>query len=176
MLVALCQSTCSCSCRCSTTIMKRMKQAILFGFLVLNMLSLPCLSNGFASHHILCLQESCCGNVLSQKWLLSLVPRPHLVFAMIRECSITDSIMDTAHPRGCGQPPNPPHGSAPEESISMQSHGRVWFRVYHHGTEHILATSFYGTSGQFSTVWQSDSSKHVSFPSAPKPGQLERLC
>ena len=91
-----------CSCQCSTTIMKRMKQAILFGFLVLNMLSLPCLSNEFASHHILCLQESCCGDVLSQKWLLSLVPRPHLVVAMIRECSITDSIMDTVHPSGCG--------------------------------------------------------------------------
>ena len=66
----LCQSTCSCSCQCSTTIVKRMKQATLFGFLVLNMLSLPCLSNGFVSHHLLCLQESCCGDLLSQKWLL----------------------------------------------------------------------------------------------------------
>ena len=37
--------------------MKRMKQATLFGFLVLNMLSLLCLSDEFASHHALCLQE-----------------------------------------------------------------------------------------------------------------------
>ena len=36
MLVDLCQSTCSCSYQCSTIIMKRMKQATLFGFLVLN--------------------------------------------------------------------------------------------------------------------------------------------
>ena len=60
MLIALCQSTCSCSCQCSTTIMKRMKQATLFGFLVLNtliILCLPCLSDWFASHHTLCLQE-----------------------------------------------------------------------------------------------------------------------
>ena len=50
-------SMCSCSCQCSTTIMKRMKQATLFGFLVLNMLNIPCLSDWFASHHTLCLQE-----------------------------------------------------------------------------------------------------------------------
>ena len=37
--------------------MKRMKQAMLFGFLVLNMFSLPCVSNGFASYHTLYLQE-----------------------------------------------------------------------------------------------------------------------
>ena len=35
MLIASCQSVCSCSCQCSTTIVKRMKQAILFVFLVL---------------------------------------------------------------------------------------------------------------------------------------------
>ena len=60
MLIASCQSMCSCCCRCSTIIMKRMKQAALFGFLVLNMLiilCLPCLSDWFASHHILRLQE-----------------------------------------------------------------------------------------------------------------------
>ena len=33
--IALCQSMCFCSCKCSTIIMKRMKQATLFGFLVL---------------------------------------------------------------------------------------------------------------------------------------------
>ena len=38
---------------------KRMKQAtcMLIGFRVLNMLSLLCLSDGFASHHAVCLQE-----------------------------------------------------------------------------------------------------------------------
>ena len=52
---------CSCSCQYPTTIMKRMKQATLFGFFALNMLiilCLPCLSDWFASHHTLCLQES----------------------------------------------------------------------------------------------------------------------
>ena len=57
MLIALCQSTCSCSCQCSTTIMKRMKQATLFGFLVLNMLIILCLSDWFAAHQTLGLQE-----------------------------------------------------------------------------------------------------------------------
>ena len=55
MLIALCQSTCS--WQCSTMIMKRMKQATLFGFRVLNLLIIPCLSDWFASHHTLSFQE-----------------------------------------------------------------------------------------------------------------------
>ena len=54
MLIALCQSTWSCSCRCSTTIMKRMSRATLFGF---NMLIILCLSDWFASRQTLGLQE-----------------------------------------------------------------------------------------------------------------------
>ena len=57
MLIDLCQSTCFCSCWCSTTIMKRMKQATLFGFLVLNMLIILCQSDWFASHQTVGLQE-----------------------------------------------------------------------------------------------------------------------
>ena len=57
MLIALCHSTCFCSCQCSTTIMKRMKQATLIGFLVLNMLIILCQSDWFASHQTVGLQE-----------------------------------------------------------------------------------------------------------------------
>ena len=60
--------------------MKRMKQAMLFGFLVLVILCLPSLSDGFASHHTLCLQE----------WFVK------------SESAQAKNIMDTAHRWGVG--------------------------------------------------------------------------
>ena len=86
----LCQSTCFCSCRCSTTIMKRMKQATLFGILVDYSLS------GWFVSRTLGLQE----------W-----------FVQINQSAQTN-IMKTPNPRGVAShpihstppPPNQPLG------------------------------------------------------------------
>ena len=70
MLIALCQSTYSCSCRCSTTIMKRMKQATLFGFFCSKyVLSewLICISSNTWFTRMVCSSKS--ESVLKQKML-----------------------------------------------------------------------------------------------------------
>ena len=83
MLIDLCQSTCFCSCQCSA-IMKRMKQTVLFGFL-LSIFSV------FSEWLItLCLQE---GFVQVNQWVLK----------------ERISIVDTAHPRGVASHPNHLH-------------------------------------------------------------------
>ena len=128
MLIALCQSTCSCSCRCSTTIMKRMKQATLFGFLVINfslskcLWIILCLSDWFVSHHTLASSPgSFLLSVRGRKEEMSLGTRKSLGTRLIihfvykngskSEYSHTRiSIMNTAHPRGVGgsHPIHPP--------------------------------------------------------------------
>ena len=111
----LIQSMCSCSCQCSTTIMKRMKQDTLFGFLVLNvLLIIPCLSDWFASHHTLCLQE------YWQEWFVHVTQR---VLQLV-------AIMETAHPRGwlaTQSTPPPPPPPPPPSWISPWFY--PWFQV-----------------------------------------------
>ena len=88
--------------QCYTTIMKRMKQATLFGFFAVNMLiilCLPCLNDWFASHHTLCLQE----------WFVQVNQR------MLKQ---RISIMDTADSRGVASHPiHPPWISPCKEMV-----------------------------------------------------------